>query len=216
MLVPVHFRITQWNNIKNTSNLFIFMLVRLRLVRQKKKSILFLVSARVVSDVARRLFSRQYFLAKPLICLRAQNQISRKTTIWLYKIINMPLISISIVCGVKTIRPFGIVACLWIDLWRTFVIRRWVILSWTRTVKSYVVAMVGTSVNGVFEAVILAEKVGDCLQFGKYFKFVLKSTNLEKTVMPNAFELMIHSAKKTPGPVEIIQNLSCIMQWLIF
>ena len=58
--------------------------------------------------------------------------------------------------------------------------------------------MVGTSVNGIFEAVLLAEEVGDCLEFGKYFKFVLKSTNLEKTVMPNAFELMMQSAKKTP------------------
>ena len=214
MLVPVHFRMTQWNNIKNTSNLFIFMLVRLRLVDKKNKS--FVSGQRARVSCCARLFSPQYFLAKPLICLRAQNQISRKTTIWLYKIINMPLISISIVCGVKTIRPFGIVACLWIDLWRNFVIRRWVILSWTRTVKSYVVAMVGTSVNGVFEAVLLAEEVGDCLELGKYFKFVLKSTNLKKTVMSNAFELMMQSAKKTPGPVEIIQNSSCIMQWLIF
>ena len=72
--------------------------------------------------------------------------------------------------------------------------------------------MVGTSVNRVFKAVLLTEKVGDCLEFGKYFKFVLKSTNLEKTVMLNAFELMMQSAKKTPGPVEIIQNSSCIMQ----
>ena len=30
--------------------------------------------------------------------------------------------------------------------------------------------MVGTSVNGIFEAVLLAEEVGDCLEFGKYFK----------------------------------------------
>ena len=59
-------------------------------------------------------------------------------------------------------------------------------------------AVVGTSVNVVFEAVFEPEKVGDCLEFAKYFKFVLKSTNLEKIVMPNAFELMMHSAKKTP------------------
>ena len=64
--------------------------------------------------------------------------------------------------------------------------------------KSLVKSLVGASTKGEFQDVPITEKVDDCIEFGKYFKYCLQTAAVatEKAAIPNAFEILMQSSRQ--------------------
>lgn len=136
----------------------------------------------------------------------------------------MPIISVSIVCGARVIRPFGIVS---VDgsgtLLNVYELCREKGSASRSDAGAHrhgagvdmhsdggtaagsaddhmdmnkVTATVSTSPTAVFQAIPLNVLVNECIEFGKYIKFIVEMPAKEKTVVNDCFKLMMQSSQQ--------------------
>jgi len=117
----------------------------------------------------------------------------------------MPLISVSIVCGARVIRPFGIVsvdgAGTLLDVYE--LCREGGGCGQVGSAScsdggvgadnidmNKVTGTVSTLPTAVFQTVPLNVLVSECIEFGKYFKFLVEMPAKEKTVVNDSFQIL--------------------------